>query len=132
MFMSCCMCEPMETAQSRGDHTHEAATRTKGRERARTAHWVFLFFMSVGGKPGPSTSARTRTWADLNVRPGHHVKTDRHKNKVIRKKRNTSDKGTRTQKRQRQRTMPQTGCDENEQHAFVIEQRYQRRDGVTD
>ena len=25
--------------------------------------------LSVGGKPGPSTGARTRTWADVNVRP---------------------------------------------------------------
>ena len=35
--------------------------------------------VSVGGKPGPSTCARTRTRAEVNVRPRPLVNTDRHK-----------------------------------------------------
>ena len=35
--------------------------------------------VSVGYQPGPSTGARTRTWADVNVRPRPLVNTDRHK-----------------------------------------------------
>ena len=62
MSMSCCMCEPTEKAQSLGDDTHAVGTG------ARTAHLVWSF-MSVGCKPGPSIGARTRTRADMNVRP---------------------------------------------------------------
>ena len=37
MSMSCCMCEPMETAQSLGDDTHAVAIRPNMAMRARTA-----------------------------------------------------------------------------------------------
>ena len=36
MSMSCCMCEPMETAQSLGDDTHAVAIRPNMAMRART------------------------------------------------------------------------------------------------
>ena len=38
MSMSCCMCEPMETAQSLGDDTHAVVTQPKVGTRARTSH----------------------------------------------------------------------------------------------
>ena len=55
--MSCCMCEPMETAQSLwrrhtcGGHAAKVGTR------ARTAHLVW-FLTLVGCEPGPSKGAR--------------------------------------------------------------------------
>ena len=68
MPMSCCMCEPMKTAWSLGDHRSAVGTRPKwAREHRLHSMWPLL---SVGEKLGPSTSARTRTWADVNVRLG--------------------------------------------------------------
>ena len=43
MIVSCCMCEPVETAQSLGDDTHAVATQPKGSVRARTSFSVVLF-----------------------------------------------------------------------------------------
>ena len=60
MSMSCCMCEPMETAQSLGDDTHAVATTAKVGRRARTAHRVMCSLVSVGCKPGPSIRARDK------------------------------------------------------------------------
>ena len=56
MSMSCCVYEPMETAQCLGDDTHAVIARPKwAREHGlRTDVWSSA---SVGGKLGPSTSA---------------------------------------------------------------------------
>ena len=76
MSMSCCMCEPMETVQSLGDDTHRViAQATRALEHGpRTDVWSL---MSVGGKPGPSIGAQTRTRAKMNVRHRHLVRNDR-------------------------------------------------------
>ena len=55
----CCICEPMETAQSFGDDTLVVVTRPKGRES--TDYALVWSLVSVVGKPGPSMGARTRT-----------------------------------------------------------------------
>ena len=74
MSMSCCMCEPMETAPSLGDDTHAVGARPKW-TREHGIHAERGPIVSVGCTPGPSTSARTRTWAEVNVRPWnvHHT-----------------------------------------------------------
>ena len=67
--MSCCMCEPVETVQSPDDDTHAVGTRPKwARERGLHTQ-CGPFFLSVGCKPGPSIGDRTRTRANVNVRP---------------------------------------------------------------
>ena len=71
MSTSCCMCEPMEAPQSL-DERDTAKVGT----RARTAHKV-RSFMSVGWKLSPSTRARTRNPAKMNVRPRPLVKVNR-------------------------------------------------------
>ena len=68
MSMSCCMCEPMETAQSLGDDTHAVVLGPMWASE-HGLHCVVWSLLSVGCKPGPSISARTRTRADVNVRP---------------------------------------------------------------
>ena len=68
MSMSCCMCKPMETAQSLGDDTHAVGARPKWASE-HGIHTECGPVVSIGCKPGPSTSARTRTWAEVNVRP---------------------------------------------------------------
>ena len=76
MTMSCCMCKPMGTAPSHGDDTHAVVTRVKG----ASEHGLHTFnrrnyrtecgpSVSVGGQLGPSTGARTSTWAEVTVRP---------------------------------------------------------------
>ena len=68
MPMSCCMCEPMETAQSLGDDTHAVAMGPMWAGE-HGLHCVVWSLMSVGCKPGQSTGARTRTRANVSVRP---------------------------------------------------------------
>ena len=46
MTVSCCMCEPVETAQSLGDDTHAVAT-PKGCVRARTSLSVVVLASMV-------------------------------------------------------------------------------------
>ena len=60
MSMSCCMCEPMETAQSLGDDTHAVGHTAKVSTRARATHRVLCPLVSVGCKPGPSIGARDK------------------------------------------------------------------------
>ena len=57
--MFCCMCEPMETAQSLGDDPHAVGTQPKW-AREHGPHSLCGPLLSVGCKPGPSTGARTR------------------------------------------------------------------------
>ena len=66
-FPMSCMWEPTETAQSVGDDTRAVATASKGAKE----HGLHTKCgpASVGGKPGPSTGAPTRTRAEANVRP---------------------------------------------------------------
>ena len=58
--MSCCMCEPMETAQSLGDDTHAVGHTAKVGTRARATQRVLCVLVSVGCKPGPSIGARDK------------------------------------------------------------------------
>ena len=65
MPMTCCMCEPIETAHSlwRG-HTcsgHQAKVRITARTPRRVRSSA-----AVGCEPG---GAQARTWAEVNVRP---------------------------------------------------------------
>ena len=64
MSMSCCMCEPMETAQSLGDDTHAVVARPSGHESTDDTQSVVphvgLAHRRVLG---------TRTWVEVNVRP---------------------------------------------------------------
>ena len=68
MSMSCCTCEPMETAQSLGDDTHAVGTRPK---------WARKHGLRIWCGPSCRWVARvahrqvlgTRTWANVNVRP---------------------------------------------------------------
>ena len=50
----------------------------KGQDESADAHRVWSK-VSVGGEPGPSTCARTRTRAEVIVRHRPLVNTDRHK-----------------------------------------------------
>ena len=76
MTMSSGMCEPMETAQSLGNDTHATVRRLKGHQSTDCTvccplrRWVesLAYPMRV----------RTRTRADVNVRPRPLVKTNRH------------------------------------------------------
>ena len=64
----CCMCEPMETAQSPGDDTHAAVNIGQEGVGARTTRRVGSF-VSMGCRPGPSIGAQTSTRAKASVRP---------------------------------------------------------------
>ena len=77
MTVSSCMCEPMETARSLGDDTHEYVTRLKGHQSTDCTvcgpwrRWVESLAHPM--------RARTRTRGNVNVRPRPLVKTNRHK-----------------------------------------------------
>ena len=65
--MTCCMCEPMETAhaQSSGDDTRAVVQRLIG---ARTVQMRRPFIVLVGGESGPSIAAQTRMREAANER----------------------------------------------------------------
>ena len=65
--MSCCMCEPTETAQSLGDEAHAAVKRPK------SASEHGLHTKCGFRKYSPLIGVQTRTRANLNVRPRHLV-----------------------------------------------------------
>ena len=67
VHVSCCMSGPVSTAQSPDDDTHAVGTRRKwAREHGLHLVWSILW---VGCKPGTSIGARSRTRANVNVRP---------------------------------------------------------------
>ena len=66
MTLSSCMCEPMETALSFWRWWKH------GQRRRDSTYFTLVWsYVSVGRQPGPSTSARTLTWAKVKVRPRH-------------------------------------------------------------
>ena len=70
MPMSCCMCELEETAQSLRADTNEVAAREHQCSIVTgTSVLLNMVFLSMGGMLGTSAGARTRTWAEVNVRP---------------------------------------------------------------
>ena len=60
MSLSCCMCEPLETAQSLGDDTHAVGHTAQVGTRARATQRVLYPLVSVGCKSGLSTGAREK------------------------------------------------------------------------
>ena len=69
MSMPCCLCEPMETAQSRGDDTHAVAMGPMW-AREHGLHNIVWSQVPVGSKSGPSIGARTWTRTQVNIISG--------------------------------------------------------------
>ena len=80
MSMSCCMCEPVETAQSLWRYHKFGSYTAKVGTRARIAHRVWST-VSVGGKPGSRTCALTGTRAKVKARPRPLVSANRRKSR---------------------------------------------------
>ena len=66
--MSCCMCEPTETAQSLSDDTHAVATRPKW-AREHGLHAVCGLLRRWVASLAHRKVLETRTRANVNVRP---------------------------------------------------------------
>ena len=66
--MSCCRCEPVETAGSLGGDTHAVGTRPKWAREARTAQSA-VPLCRWGASLAHRQVLETRTRAEVNVRP---------------------------------------------------------------
>ena len=78
--MSCCMREPMETAQSHGDDTRAVVAGQSGHE---STNYTQSVVHCVGRWTGSSMCARTRMRAEVHVRPPTPcVETNRQKSEA--------------------------------------------------